>query len=336
MLAVSITSAAPAFMYGIDSFNEIIEYDPVNKVTRVVKETDLNKRSGSNAFGFDEARNQMFWFYKGDKTGGPNLAGLYYWDQVTGAIDRIASQEQSWTNQRFPLNADFYPDPSTGNSYFVWVTGGGSTVNFLPITYDVSDNPIGVGSRIQRTITGPDFSPDSMNFGDIAIKTSTDTLYLATALEGGFAKIDLDDAFEQPTLPYTEITRGNPPLQVAFDCEEEILYGQQLIRPNNNFSDNWYTIDLETGVATSIPDYSTTGRLSAFDLGGSACSASPQTTSHTHSSSHVVGTNALPESHCLPNHESYWQPDSGTDLDSDSISNNYAHPESHFSLTILP
>jgi len=40
MLAVSITSAAPAFMYGIDSFNEIIEYDPVNKVTRVVKETD--------------------------------------------------------------------------------------------------------------------------------------------------------------------------------------------------------------------------------------------------------------------------------------------------------
>src|SRR6056297_1875281 len=90
LLALSITSAAPAFMYGIDGFNEIVEYDPVNKVTRVVEETDLNRREGSNAFAFDETRNQMFWLYRGDKSGGPNLAGLYYWDQVTGAIDRIS------------------------------------------------------------------------------------------------------------------------------------------------------------------------------------------------------------------------------------------------------
>jgi len=278
LLALSITSAAPAFMYGIDGFNEIVEYDPVNKVTRVVEETDLNRREGSNAFAFDETRNQMFWLYRGDKSGGPNLAGLYYWDQVTGAIDRISSQAQSWDNQRFPQNAAFYRDPSTGNSYFVWVTQGGSTVNFLPITYDISGNPIGVESNIQRIITGPDFSPDFMTFGDIAIKTSTDMLYLATGTGGKFAKIDLDDAFEQPTLPYTEIKTGNLPLQIAFDCEEEILYGQQLVRSTTTVSDNWYTIDLETGVATSIPDYSTTGRLSALDLGGSACSASPQTT----------------------------------------------------------
>ncbi|EKU20989.1 hypothetical protein NGA_0118200 [Nannochloropsis gaditana CCMP526] len=79
-----------------------------------------------------------------------------------------------------------------------------------------------------------------MRFGDIAIKTSTDMLYLATVF-GQFAKIDLDDAFEQPTLPYTEIKTGNPSLQLAFDCEEEILYGQAFDSADVTV-DNWPTI----------------------------------------------------------------------------------------------
>lgn len=273
MLALSTASAAPAFMYGIDDNNEIVQYDPVNKMTRLVQDTGLTTSQGSNAFAFDEVRNQMFWLYKGDAT---NPAGLYYWDQVTGTIDRIASQAQTWGNQGFPANAVYYRDPSTGISYFVWITEGGSTVNFLPITYDASGNPTGVGANIQRTISGPSFSPSFMRFGDIAIQTSTKQLYLATS-NGRFSKIDLTNAFGQALLPYTEIKTGNPSLQLAFDCEENILYGQQYVATDTG-SDNWYTINLATGVTTTIPNYSTEGaRLSARDLGGSSCTDSPLT-----------------------------------------------------------
>lgn len=123
----------------------------------------------------------MFWLYKGDKPGGPNLAGLYYWDQVTGVIDRIASQAQSWDNQRFPQNAAFYR-----LQHFIFRLGHSRREHgqLLPITYDVSGNPMGVGNRIQRTITGPTFSPDFMNVGDIVIKTSTTCYIWQQGLEG--------------------------------------------------------------------------------------------------------------------------------------------------------
>jgi hypothetical protein len=46
----------------------------------------------------------------------------------------------------------------------------------------------------------------------------------------------------------------------------------------------------------------------------------------THATSYNAAY-ALTESHCFPNKDSYWQPDNGADVHSDSISNNSAHPK---------
>lgn len=273
-LAFARTAAVPAaFMYGIDDKNQIIEYDPVGKTHRNVQSTTLTKQGGSNAFAFDQARNQMYWLYQGDSS---NPAGLYAWDQVTGDYSRIADQSSTWGSQTFPANAVFYTDSSSGKSYYVWITEGGSNINVLPITYGPSDKPTGVGTTIVRTITGTDFSPNNMRFGDIAIKPSTKQLYGATT-NGRFFRIDLTNFIGQGRVPYTQIKTGNPSLQLAFDCQYDILYGQQY-EPTNLVTDNWYTINIATGVATRISGYSTEGAdVSARDLGGSACFESPLT-----------------------------------------------------------
>lgn len=271
-LVLAQTAAVPAaFMYGIDDLNVILEYDPVGKITRRVQTTNLTRSAGSNAFAFDSARNQMYWLYRGDNS---NPAGLYVWNQVSGAYYPIASQAATWNGDSFPANAAFYTDSATGTSYYIWITEGGSTINLLPIIYGTS-GPTGVGPVIRRTITGTGFSPINMRFGDIAINPNTQ-LYGAT-VNGRFFRIDLTNALVQPTVPYTQIGTGNPSLQIAFDCQYQNLYGQ-VYNATNSGTDNWYTVNIATGALTPIPNYSTEGaELSARDLGGSACTESPLT-----------------------------------------------------------
>jgi hypothetical protein len=275
VLALARTAAVPpAFMYGIDDKNQIIEYDPIGKTHRNVQSTNLTKIQGSNAFAFDTGKNQMYWLYQGDSLNG---AGLYAWNQITGIYSRIADQSASWgTGAKFPANAVFYTDSSTGKSYYVWITESGSNINFLPLNYGPSGDPIGVGTRIQRTITGTDFSVGKMNFGDIAIIPSTRQLYGATS-GGIFFKIDLSTALVQDRVPYTQIKTGNPSLQIAFDCQYSILYGQEYKGTDLN-TNNWHTINIANGALTSISNYSTEGAdISARDLGGSSCTESPLT-----------------------------------------------------------
>ena len=273
ILVLAQTAAVPAaFMYGIDDLNVILEYDPVGKITRRVQTTNLTRLAGSNAFAFDSARDEMYWLYQGDAS---NPAGLYVWNQVSGAYYRIADQSATWNSQTFPANAAFYTDSATGKSYYIWITETGSTINYLPITYGPS-GPIGVGPLIQRTITGTDFSPSNMRFGDIAINPNTRQLYGATT-NGRFFRIDLTNALVQSTVPYTQIGTRNPSLQIAFDCQYQILYGQRYEAVNSG-TDNWYTVNIATGALTPIPNYSTEGaELSARDLGGSSCTESPLT-----------------------------------------------------------
>lgn len=269
--ARTATALDASFMYGIDDKNQIIEYDPVGKTYRNVQSTTLTRQQGSNAFAFDKDRNQMYWLYQGDSS---NLPGLYVWNQVTGNYDRIASQSATWESQTFPANAVFYKDNSTGKSFYIWITEGGSMINILPISFGPSGEPNGVESKIQRTITGIDFLPLDMRFGDIAIKPSNKQLYGATT-NGQFFRIDLTNIEEQNTVPYTKIYTGNPSLQLAFDCQYNILYGQRY-EATNLGTNNWYTINVEDGKATLISGYSTEGAdVSARDLGGSACAKSP-------------------------------------------------------------
>ncbi len=257
------TAAAPAsadFIYGIGSNNHIYE---VNTGTQTIQDVfDAVPAVGtgnSNAFAYDGVRNEML--FVGPALGGANL---YSWNRDLASITQVATALELGFPTNVgpqPANAAFYND-----SY--WFFPEGSNV-LTEIQLDYSSGLPLFGSRNNYTIAGaPSANPDGNFFGDIAIDLDTGLLYAAT-VSGAFYSVDLSvpaniaGSFNAIKAAGT----GNPSLQLSFNADHTVLYGQ-------DFTDaQWYTVDLGTGVATSIAGFTAPvpgGLTGLRDLGGAA------------------------------------------------------------------
>lgn len=124
------------WMYGIDDQNNIIEYNPEVKVVRTVLNTTL-PRTGTgngpcNSFAFDSVRARMFFIYVSTSTGIAAANGLYYWNQGSPSVAKIAELSELFLTDasQNPSNAVFAND----NFYFIkWAE---NTLVTCPITRD--------------------------------------------------------------------------------------------------------------------------------------------------------------------------------------------------------
>ena len=256
-------------MYGIGSVspNQILQFDPIGRTSQVVLTTSLltagGGTSGSNAFSFDVDTFYMFWLYSGNATNnGPdandNDPGMYYWNQQSGLDAVFLAPKSSFGYTVFPLNAAIY---KFGTSvYYMWITENTKVLNWIPIIYNITGIPSGVGSVSSITFTGG-AAASNFDFGDIAINPNTKILYGATQ-NGLFFSVDLGN-FPSTTATYTCTTiansgRGRPNIQISFDCTYSTLYGQAYL-PTGPSGNNWYTVSLSNGALTSIAGFDTTG-----------------------------------------------------------------------------
>jgi hypothetical protein len=104
-------------------------------------------------------------------------------------------------------------------------------------------------------------------FGDIAINTTTGILYAATST-GLFYSVDLNNPL---TASYNQIASGNPSLQLAFNEDYSLLYGQSYS------TGEWYLVNMANGTAVDTGfNFQVPGTSAGFrDLAGSSINALP-------------------------------------------------------------
>ncbi|MFM8890607.1 MAG: hypothetical protein ACKOTB_03110 [Planctomycetia bacterium] len=241
---------ASSYVYGIDNSGFIWELDPVQKTQRSVFDTLLG--GTTNAFAYDNSRDQMF-FVDSSKN-------LWYWNHAT-TVSQIAtasqlgvsSLPQPW-NAAYYANAYWFFNTESDELSKVSLTYGGGTPAFDSLTtYAISGIPY-------TTVPG-----DRNRFGDIAIVTSggaAGMLYAATASPSGtdamFYSLDLNSLTTTGVATVIKAT-GNPNLQLSFNADESVLYGQ-------DSAGAWYELDLGTGnLGSPIAGFTT---LAFRDLAG--------------------------------------------------------------------
>jgi len=263
-VAILATGAQPAaatplssYIYGIADNNDIYQIDPEPGQQSAVNVFNTGLTGLSNAVAFDRSRDQLFFL--------SSTNDLYLWNKPLGStpsqVQKIATAAQLGINASSVYDAAYYNDgfwfveDLTNNLVKANLSYGGSAAGTVP-TFN---------STSVYTTNGP--TAVNNQFGDIAINTQTGLLYAATAT-GLLYTIDLNN----PTSSYTLLGSGNPSLQLSFNQDYTVLYGQAYS------TGQWYEVNTTTGsaVATSFV-FDVPGTSAGFrDLGGSSINPVPE------------------------------------------------------------
>jgi len=250
--AMSTAPAFGAFIYGIDDNNNIHEVNTDTQSSTTVYTNGTIPAGVSNAFAYDTARDQFFFIDSNND--------LQFWTRV-GNPSTLVSAATLGLNPSDPAeqpqNAAYY-----NNAYWFFYEGT-NTLNRVSFTYagGLPTTPVVDDFNLSQAAGGTGPASWTNTFGDIAINTTTGILYGATQ-SGVFFSVDLNGT---PTTA-TSISQGNPSLQLSFNDDYSILYGQAFT------GGQWYTVNTTTGAATSIPGFAITfgGTDGLRDLGGAA------------------------------------------------------------------
>jgi len=253
-----ITAELTSLLFGagwVLANNNIIVYDPTIESASVFAPTGI--KSSINGLALDRATEILYYAAVGD-VANPEERGIYYMSLQYNSSARIAPLTDmgivDFTTRSIPQNACWYK-----NSYWFIVT---ETLILRRVFFAYSGfRPTAIASYIDYTISAPSAQIPLMRFGDVDIDVNTDILY-GTTTRGQFFKINLNNL--AAPLPFTQLVApdtGDPTLQITFNIDYSILYGQHQV------DGAWYTIDRNTGALTKL-SFTVVSDLTSVDLAG--------------------------------------------------------------------
>jgi len=260
--AVAPTSTARTLIYGIDDSNDIWEINPLDDTYSLVNATGLAGTQVSNSMAYDKSRDVFYFTYRGTSAGLSN--SLLSWNrQTTGiaSLTAVATLAELGIGTD-PANASFW------NGAYWFISANAQRLTRVRINY-VAGVPTLDDTRVYNLADYvPPLYPAS-GYGDIAIDEDDGMLYGSTAGANSlFFTLDLTKLDDTSLNVYTAISTGGVGLQLSFNSNSDVLYGQY-------YNDaTWYTIDTVTGARALLPSLTTpappSGRTGFRDLGGAA------------------------------------------------------------------
>jgi hypothetical protein len=251
-------SAAPYYFYAIGSNNHLYEVSDAGVRQDVRDLSGLGATGLVNGAAFDAAGRDFFFAVPGATSASFDL---WYWNQATNAAPVKLGSPQTAK----PDNGAFW-----GGAYW-YVEQGTTNLHRIPITYDGSGNPDGLGVRSSTTlnyiVNGNTSSPATVTgndryFGDIAIQTlgGGARLFGATAYGNQFFSVDLTaGALSTPLYASVIGTVGTPVverMQLSFDPSGTTLYGHTFSSTGWS-SGQWFTINTGSGAVSPIASFIT-------------------------------------------------------------------------------
>lgn len=251
-LATPVAAAPVSYIYGIDDSNDIWELDPIGQTATKVFTTNLPGTANSNAFAYDNTRENMF-FLNGSGTS----STLYVWNKPTNSLSVAATAAQLGitSGSLQPANAAFNP---TDGKYYFFEDG---TADLYGISFTYSGNIPTFSASSSVTVAG--ITAGTNLYGDIAIDNgTTPNLLYGSTTDGNFFTVDLTS----PATTYNPVgLNGISPttgLQLSFNVNYTTLYGQAF------GTANWYTINLGSGEPDGPSIW--TSPVAFRDLGGAS------------------------------------------------------------------
>jgi len=254
-----VTAELTSLLFGTGSFsanNNIIVYDPTVELASVFAPTGI--KSSINGLALDRRAEILYYVAAGD-VDNPEERAIYYTSLQYNSSARIGPLTDmgivDFTTRSIPQNACWYM-----NSYLFIVT---DSLILRRVFFAYSGfRPTAIASYIDYTISAPVAQIPLMRFGDVDIDMNTDILY-GTTTRGQFFNINLNNL--GVPLPFTQVvapdTDDRPSLQITFNVDYSILYGQHQV------DGTWYTINRNTGALTKL-SFSVSSDLSCVDLSG--------------------------------------------------------------------
>lgn len=254
-----ITAELTSLLFGTGSVfanNNIIVYDPTIELASIFTSTGI--KSSINGLALDRSAEVLYYVAPGD-VDNPEERAIYYTSLQYNTSARIAPLTDmgivDFTTRSIPQNACWYK-----NSYWFIVT---ETLILRRVSFAYSGfRPTAIASYIDYTISAPAAQIPLMRFGDVDIDVNTDILY-GTTTRGQLFNINLNNL--AAPLPFTQLVApdtGDPTLQISFNLDYSILYGQDQVEGT------WYTINRNTGALTKLSSFTVPRDLTSVDLSG--------------------------------------------------------------------